>query len=187
MKRCPAAEGVVIASSCDVAISRTSTTLKPKRGKSGIEPSKSFRDCALNRARNLPARERAALSQRSQTRAMAARRDGSSGLRASRTTRVVTKGPDRPLDEPLWVEIEIDETAPYTIAQALPEADDPPGRDGKRIGRLSGNSLQSRAQCRKDWLSVRLRALVSPSDAGANDARMTQPPLRLWPIRGLSW
>src|SRR5208337_4949866 len=42
MKRCPAAEGVVIASSCSVARSRTSTTLKPKRGKAGIDPSKSF-------------------------------------------------------------------------------------------------------------------------------------------------
>ena len=44
------------------------------------------------------------------------------------------------------------------------------GRDGKRVGRLSGHSLQSRALCRKDWLSVRLRALVSSSDA----VRMTR-------------
>jgi phospholipase/lecithinase/hemolysin len=37
-------------------------------------------------------------------------------------------------------------------------------------GRLSGHSLQSRAQCRKDWLSARLRALLSSSDA----VRMTR-------------
>jgi hypothetical protein len=34
---------------------------------------------------------------------------------------VVTKGSDRPLDEPLWTEIEIDEIAACTIAQTLPE------------------------------------------------------------------
>jgi len=36
---------------------------------------------------------------------------------------VVTKGSDRPLDEPLWaeIEIEIDEIAACTIAQTLPE------------------------------------------------------------------
>ena len=34
---------------------------------------------------------------------------------------VVTKGSDRPLNEALWAEIEIDEIAAYTIAQTLPE------------------------------------------------------------------
>jgi len=42
MKRCPAAVGVVIASSRNDTISRKSTNLKPKRGKAGIEPPKSF-------------------------------------------------------------------------------------------------------------------------------------------------
>ena len=41
-KTLPAASGVVIASTCRRATSRTSTTLKPKRGRAGIEPSNSF-------------------------------------------------------------------------------------------------------------------------------------------------
>jgi hypothetical protein len=51
---------------------------------------------------------------------------------------------------------------------------------------VSGHSLQLRALCRKHWLSVRLRALLSSSDA-VRIARVTQPPHRHWPIRGSSW
>jgi hypothetical protein len=39
---------------------------------------------------------------------------------------VVTKGSDRPLDEPLWAEIEFDEIAACAIAQTLPEPIDDP-------------------------------------------------------------
>jgi hypothetical protein len=42
MKRCPAARGVVIASNCSAAMSRTSPTEKPTCGNPSIEPSKSF-------------------------------------------------------------------------------------------------------------------------------------------------
>ena len=40
MKRCLVAEGVVIASNCNAAMSRTSTSEKPKCGNAGIEPSR---------------------------------------------------------------------------------------------------------------------------------------------------
>ncbi len=61
-------------------------------------------------------------------------------------------------------------SAPSVRRASTASANAARGRDGKRVGRLSGHSLQSRAQCRKDWLSVRLGALVSSSDA----VRMTR-------------
>ena len=54
MKRCPAAEGVVIASNCSAAMSRTSTKLKPKRGNAGIEPSRSFLTASIEAEKSDP-------------------------------------------------------------------------------------------------------------------------------------
>ena len=50
---------------------------------------------------------------------------------------------------------------------------------------LTGHSLQLRSM--QEGLAFRSTSTIGVVRRGANNPRMTQPPLRLWPIRGSSW